>query len=239
MEFRIKTQVLKASTVVALLALVGVTLVTPTLVEANEPVSVAGSGAVVPSSQTLTVASDVTAQPIERDNYTITELPKPVVTAAMVLDKSDPAFTNDITWDIQWPFPVGVSMSSPFGHREKPCEQCSSEHQGVDFTPGYGSTPQAIYTGVVKSVSSEGDLGYHVVITHTIRGHKVDTVYGHLQQDSTTLKVGDKVKVGDPVGLVGSTGMSTGAHLHFGVYVDGKVVDPMVWMQENVGVYRP
>lgn len=159
----------------------------------------------------------------------------------MVLNQSNPAFTNDVRWDIQWPFPVGVSISDGFGHREKPCEHCSSDHKGVDFTPGYGSVPQAIYAGKVINIGNSGSegLGYYVEIEHEIRGQKIVTVYGHLQADSFKVAKGDIVKVGDAIGLVGSTGSSTGAHLHFEVHVNGVAVNPFTWLVENVGFYKP
>ena len=68
------------------------------------------------------------------------------------------------------------------------------------------------------------------MIQHQIDGHTVVSLYAHLQYQSTPLKVGDSVKRGDLVGLVGNTGMSTASHLHLGIKLDGKYVDPIPFL---------
>lgn len=200
----------------------------------------AGSGYVMPESQSVTVSSAVTMPSVTRDGYTVKAPPAPpkmevAASQVKVIDLS--TFKNDVTWKIQWPFPVGVPVTSPFGPRTAPCAGCTSKHMGVDLGAGDGSHIQAMTDGVVKVIANEGsdDYGYYAVINYQVRGQDVDVYYGHMQVDSSPLKVGDKVKVGDLVGLVGSTGHSTGPHLHYEVHVDGKVVDPMVWTKANVG----
>jgi murein DD-endopeptidase MepM/ murein hydrolase activator NlpD len=79
-------------------------------------------------------------------------------------------------------------------------------------------------------------LGIHVAIQHVIDGTVITSVYGHMQVGSMALHVGDVVFVGQPVGLVGSTGASTGAHLHFEIRLDGtNPVDPVAWMRARLG----
>jgi len=136
---------------------------------------------------------------------------------------------------IRWPFPVAVPISSGFGNRIAPCRYCSSYHRGVDFVPGRGAPTYAMADGVVIQSEFSGGYGQHVYIRHQINGQSVMTVYAHLQQDSSPLRVGDEVSVGDFVGLVGSTGTSTGPHLHFEVRIDDVYVDPFAFLTANAG----
>jgi murein DD-endopeptidase MepM/ murein hydrolase activator NlpD len=87
--------------------------------------------------------------------------------------------------------------------------------------------------GVVTQSEFSGGYGQHVYIEHQVNGQSVMTVYAHLQADSSPLRVGDRVSVGDFIGLVGSTGTSTGPHLHFEVRVDGVYVDPFAFLTAN------
>lgn len=136
---------------------------------------------------------------------------------------------------IRWPFPVAVPISSGFGTRTAPCRYCSSYHRGIDFVPGSGAPTYAMAEGRVTQSEFSGGYGQHVYIEHRVNGQSVLTVYAHLQRDSSPLRVGDEVGVGDFVGLVGSTGTSTGAHLHFEVRVDGVYVDPFAYLSANAG----
>lgn len=134
---------------------------------------------------------------------------------------------------VRWPFPVAVPISSGFGNRIAPCRYCSSYHRGVDFVPGRGAPTYAMADGVVTQSEFSGGYGQHVYIEHQINGQSVLTVYAHLQRGSSPLRVGDQVRVGDFIGLVGSTGTSTGAHLHFEVRIDGVYVDPFAYLTAN------
>ena len=136
---------------------------------------------------------------------------------------------------IRWPFPVAVPISSGFGNRIAPCRYCSSYHRGVDFVPGRGAPTYAMAEGVVTQSEFSGGYGQHVYIEHQLNGQTIMTVYAHLQRDSSPLRVGDRVNVGDFVGLVGNTGTSTGPHLHFEVRIDGVYVDPFAFLTANAG----
>ena len=143
-------------------------------------------------------------------------------------------YSTDWVGPVRWPFPVPVPISSGFGARNAPCFVCSTDHKGLDFTPGEGTPIFAVADGVVaESKVDQWGFGTWVRITHNINGVTVDTVYAHMQRGSTGLKVGDTVKVADLVGTVGNTGTSTGAHLHLEVLVDGVAVDPFIWLGEN------
>ena len=143
-------------------------------------------------------------------------------------------YTNNPNGTIQWPFPLPVPIASGFGDRHVAnCGFCSTFHEGVDFTPGAGVDIQAIADGVVSEVAYDGGLGNHVVIDHVIAGRKVQSVYAHMIAGSQRVVVGQAVKVTDLVGKVGSTGASTGAHLHLEIHLDGVPVDPYVWLKAN------
>ncbi|GGH36470.1 M23 family metallopeptidase [Microbacterium album] len=144
-------------------------------------------------------------------------------------------FENDPTADIQWPFAVGVSMSSGFGAR------WGRLHEGVDFTPGEGAPIQAIADGVVRvATEAGGAYGVHVTIDHVIDGQVVTSHYAHMQYGSMRVRAGQEVKVGDVIGLVGNTGRSYGAHLHFEIRVNGGTsIDPLPWLREHAGRHFP
>ena len=143
-------------------------------------------------------------------------------------------FTNDPTSAVQWPFITGVPISSTFGYRTRPCPSCSSDHAGLDMTPGIGTPIQAMADGVVTTATERGGAyGVYVVIRHEIDGQVVESVYAHMREGSLALTPGQTVRVGQLVGRVGNSGRSTGAHLHFEVRVGGEPVDPLVWIPAN------
>jgi murein DD-endopeptidase MepM/ murein hydrolase activator NlpD len=180
--------------------------------------------------QTVEVASNVEGATATRDKWS-------VLSWAEVLKERYGTRSFDYTpgnGTIRWPFPFAVPISSGFGERVAPCRGCSSHHMGVDFTPGYGSAIFVIADGVViESRDDAYGFGNHVIIEHEINGHTITSLYAHMQHGSTLLQVGDVVKVGDFIGLVGQTGTATGAHLHFEITVDGVKVDPFTWLKTN------
>jgi murein DD-endopeptidase MepM/ murein hydrolase activator NlpD len=134
---------------------------------------------------------------------------------------------------IRWPFPVVVPISSGYGGRVAPCLGCSSYHEGLDFNPTEGTPFYAVADGVVTQVTDDAwGLGKWVVIHHETGKLSFDSLYAHMIRDSTGVKVGQEVKVGDYIGRVGNSGTSTGAHLHFEVHVDGTPVDPFEWLKK-------
>ena len=125
-------------------------------------------------------------------------------------------------------------ISSDFGWRVAPCGACSSDHQGVDFVPGEGEPVMAILNGVVAEAGINQGYGYWVKIEHIVpitegEVERWETVYAHLKAGSIPddVGVGANVKRGQVIGAVGSTGISTGPHLHFELHIDGEVTDPL------------
>ena len=114
-------------------------------------------------------------------------------------------------------------ISSGFGTRYHPILRSLRMHEGVDYAAAAGTPIVAPADGVVKSAGWQGGYGKAVEIRHS---GKLATLYGHMQGFAAGLKAGQVVKAGDVIGYVGSTGRSTGAHLHFEVKVNGQPVDP-------------
>ncbi len=134
---------------------------------------------------------------------------------------------------IRWPFPYAVTITDGFGPRAANVSG-SAFHNGIDFTPGGGTPIYAIADGVVSAhAEDQWGFGNHVIIQHDIPGQNIESLYAHMIYGSSPLAVGDVVKVGDFIGLVGDTGNSYGAHLHFEVHVDKVPVDPFAWLSAN------
>lgn len=129
---------------------------------------------------------------------------------------------------VQWPVPASTPISSWFGYRT--CSDCPTDHRGIDFTPGSGYPIDAIATGVVVEASTVSDYGVHVIVEHVINGTIVRSHYAHMLEGSMAVSVGDTVERGQQLGLVGNTGISTGAHLHFAIIIGGVEIDPYAWL---------
>ena len=115
----------------------------------------------------------------------------------------------------------GASLGSPFGLRNDPLGGGAGFHPGVDLDAGWGTPIHAAATGTVVVAGDCGGYGNCVVIDH---GSSLATLYAH--QSEVLVQVGERVDVGQTIGLVGSTGMSTGPHLHFEVRLHGLPIDP-------------
>jgi murein DD-endopeptidase MepM/ murein hydrolase activator NlpD len=145
-------------------------------------------------------------------------------------------FAYSVYWTgpVRWPFPYEVPITDGFGARAAPCAGCSTFHYAIDLVPGAGTPIYAIADGVViDHVDGHGSWGNYVRIQHTIGGRTVISSYAHMQTSSSPLAIGDKVAVGDFVGLVGATGQVTAPHLHLEIEDDGVRVDPFIWLTQN------
>jgi murein DD-endopeptidase MepM/ murein hydrolase activator NlpD len=182
------------------------------------------------NGQSVEVSDAAIAADASRANYTVTSYAE-----QLRLRYGNRSYSYSVgTGPIQWPFPYAVPISDGWGERVAPCRGCSSYHRGVDFTPGAGTPIYAIAGGTVTytEVSNYG-FGNHVFIEHNVAGKSFVSLYAHMQMNSSPLKVGDVVAVGDFVGLVGDTGASVGAHLHFELLIGGVQVDPYAWLKAN------
>ncbi|MEE9965624.1 MAG: peptidoglycan DD-metalloendopeptidase family protein [Propionicimonas sp.] len=125
--------------------------------------------------------------------------------------------------------PVPGRIGSPFGMRLHPIFHTWRMHSGVDIGAGCGTTITAAAAGTVVSRSYDSASGNRLTIDHgVVNGHHVMTHYLHAR--GYTVAVGTAVRAGQAVGAVGSTGWSTGCHLHFSVWVDGRLVDPQLYL---------
>jgi murein DD-endopeptidase MepM/ murein hydrolase activator NlpD len=134
---------------------------------------------------------------------------------------------------IRWPFNSAVPVGSPFGPRIAPCRGCSTFHNGTDFETGDRAPIYAVAAGVVTASEFSGALGQHIAISHVINGHAFTSIYGHMTAGSQLVKVGQVITEGEPLGLTGSTGESTGPHLDFEIDIAGTPVDSFVWLKAN------
>jgi len=126
-------------------------------------------------------------------------------------------------------WPVRGWPSSGFGWRPDPFTGLQTFHYGLDIVAAYGSPVVATADGVVIAVNFDRRfLGNHVRILH---GNGKTTIYGHLSKVLT--RVGSKVRRGDIIGEVGSTGKSIGPHLHYEVRVNDKAVNPYLYILEE------
>ena len=121
-----------------------------------------------------------------------------------------------------WPCPSSSRITSPFGGRESPTAGASTNHQGVDIGASSGSDILAAAAGEVIISTYSYSAGNYIMIIH---GGGVYTVYMHCSQ--LLASVGQQVKQGEVIAKVGSTGYSTGPHLHFGIRTGGKYVNPL------------
>ena len=121
-------------------------------------------------------------------------------------------------------------MASGFGYRTDPFTKARKMHEGMDFTAKTGTPIYATGDGVVaRADNTASGYGNHIVIRH---GFGYETLYAHLSKYKA--RAGQRVKRGDVIGYVGSTGRSEGPHLHYEVHKDGKVVNPLNFYYGNI-----
>lgn len=127
-----------------------------------------------------------------------------------------------------YPLPRTYRVTSHFGYRTDPITGRSGAfHNGTDFGAPGGTNVLAAESGKVLVAEWYGGYGNTVIINH---GNGLWTLYAHMQNNSITVKEGDIVQKGDVIGKVGTTGRSTGNHLHFEVRLNGQVVDPREYL---------
>jgi murein DD-endopeptidase MepM/ murein hydrolase activator NlpD len=133
------------------------------------------------------------------------------------------------TVPVRKPVTALASTTSGFGVRSDPFTNTPAMHTGLDFRADAGDPVRATAAGTVVTAGWTGGYGQMVEIAH---GNGLATRYGHLS--SILVKVGDKIKAGQIVGEVGSTGRSTGPHLHYETRVSGDAVDPQRFLRAGI-----
>ena len=125
-------------------------------------------------------------------------------------------------------WPADGHISSPYGRRENPKSDDGEFHSGIDIATGLGTPVRATADGIVSFSGWRGGNGNLVVIEH---GFKFSTFYAHNKMVS--VKVGQKVKRGDIISYIGSTGNSTGPHVHYEVWREGRPINPVSYLEEG------
>ena len=124
---------------------------------------------------------------------------------------------------VRKPVAVGI-VTSPFGWRTHPMLHVSELHSGVDWGAPFGTPIFAAGNGEIEEIGLKGGYGKYVRIRHA---NGYETAYGHMTAFARGLDVGSRVRQGQIIGFVGSSGLSTGSHVHFEIIVNDRFVDPM------------
>lgn len=141
---------------------------------------------------------------------------------------SDPMPSDEVAkfHELEVGMPLALArITSDFGHRPNPFGKGHVFHRGIDMAAPVGTPVQAVATGTVITAKRDRSYGEFVVIDHH-NGYR--TLYAH--NSKLLVRAGDRVKVGQQIAKVGSTGQSTGPHLHFEIHRDGKRVDPSPYL---------
>jgi murein DD-endopeptidase MepM/ murein hydrolase activator NlpD len=123
-------------------------------------------------------------------------------------------------------YPVRGRLSSPFGWRKDPFTGQRRYHSAIDLAANAGVPVKAAADGKVTTVAYSSVFGNYIIITH---GGGFQSMYAHL--NSTNVKEGERVTQGEKIGGVGSTGRSTGPHLHLAIYKNGRAVNPLEYIK--------
>lgn len=127
-----------------------------------------------------------------------------------------------------WAIPSGGYISSPYGYRVHPISGTTRFHAGVDIANRAGTPIYAAASGVVEYAGWNGGYGNFIRIDH---GNGVTTSYGHIQNGGILVRIGQEVVVGQNIARMGTTGASTGNHLHFEVRQNGATTNPVDYLR--------
>jgi murein DD-endopeptidase MepM/ murein hydrolase activator NlpD len=125
-------------------------------------------------------------------------------------------------------YPVSGDITSGYGERRDPFSGEMHFHSGLDISSSPGNPIRATADGVVSHSGCTQNSGFVIALEH---GHGYSTFYAHNKRNN--VRVGQRVKAGDVIGYVGSTGKSTGPHVHYEVWKDGKNVNPLQYLQRR------
>ncbi len=133
-------------------------------------------------------------------------------------------------WQGPLQVPSAGRFTSPFGKFREYSTGVKRHHKGLDIAAPLGTPIHAAADGIVTLAEELAIYGNAVILAH---GHGVSTSYNHLQ--TIEVEVGQRVEQGERIATMGSTGQSTGSHLHWGMVVGGVAVDPELWLEETLG----
>ena len=141
-----------------------------------------------------------------------------------IVDYYDALGNNAKKFLMQRPVRGDVRFTSGFGLRLHPLLRVKKMHTGIDWAGAAGTPILAAGTGVITEIGRKGGNGNYVRIRHA---NGYETAYSHMLKFASGLRPGSKVAQGDVIGYIGTTGLSTGAHLHFEILINSSFVDPM------------
>lgn len=159
-------------------------------------------------------------------NEEAAQFEKSLAAAQVYLNETERLSRVVRTLPVRRPLPKGYETTSTFGARSDPFTRSLAMHAGLDFRASTGTPVRATGDGKVIEANWVGGYGRMVEVDH---GHGLTTRYAHLS--AIDVSVGDTVRKGTVVGLVGSSGRSTGPHLHYEVRIDEEATDPMTFLR--------
>jgi murein DD-endopeptidase MepM/ murein hydrolase activator NlpD len=137
-----------------------------------------------------------------------------------------------LTVPVREPVTGEIDFTSPFGVRIDPFVHVPAMHTGIDFRGTLGEPIHATAAGTVTSAGWSGGYGNMVEVDH---GNGLATRYGHMSE--IDVRVGEEIRIGQVLGRIGSTGRSTGPHLHYETRVDGEAVDPQKFLAAGAKLF--
>jgi len=194
-------------------------------------------------AQSLVVASQATAAPLDRGVFTATtpeEIQKKkaeeaaaaraaaaAAAASARFNVANVALVSPGSGEVRYPLPPGSYTEG---------RTIGGSHQGADMLAPAMTPIYAAAAGVVRaSAESIGGYGVCVMLDSVVGGQRLQTTYGHMTYGTRQVQAGDTVVAGQLIGFVGSTGRSTANHLHFEVRVNGGLMEPYSWLAANAG----
>ena len=141
---------------------------------------------------------------------------------------------KNVNGALLWPCPSSSYISSPYGGRDAPTAGASSNHKGIDIGAALGADIVSSAAGTVTTVAYNNARGHYIIVDHgkSVNGDNIKTLYQHCSKIYAAQ--GNKVEQGEVIAAVGSTGYSTGAHLHYEVLVNGVNVDPEEYLGQQL-----
>ncbi|WP_134172652.1 M23 family metallopeptidase [Cryobacterium psychrophilum] len=213
----------------AMIALFTVSASLPALaVSPQAPQASAPSSADSAGEQILRFSSTASA-PIQRDGFTVTDVPKPASYTELAANGRWASLDESQLSDLGWALPVLGRVTSRFGPRpNRPVAGVGGYHKGTDIAAPCGQPVFAATGGTVVQSGYQGSYGKWLLIDH---GDGIKSGYAH---NSTLLvNAGQTVTAGEVIALVGTTGSSSGCHVHFETRVDGTHLNPQTFMSSR------
>ncbi|WP_158254013.1 M23 family metallopeptidase [Cryobacterium sp. Y50] len=214
-----------------MIALFAISTSLPALVVNTEPAQATATSADQTNDLQSVTAKRTASVLIERDGYTITEAPEPASYTEVASNGEWASLSPGQLSDQGWALPVLGRISSPFGSRpNKPVDGVGDFHNGTDIAAPCGQPVFSATGGKVVISGYQGSYGNWILIDH---GNGVETGYAHNSQ--LLVDSGQLVVAGEIIAIVGTTGASSGCHVHFEARIDGERIDAEGFMK-NRGV---